>query len=109
MNNEIKEKFLPIGTVVLLKGGQRKIMITSYCPVPKGDIYDKKEKIELDKDKVFDYGGCFYPEGIINSNRVFIFNHDQIEKVFYMGYESEESNKFNEILKEEIAKKESQQ
>ena len=26
-----EEKFLPLGSVVLLKGGKRKIMITGYC------------------------------------------------------------------------------
>lgn len=109
MNSEIREKFLPIGTVVLLKGGQRKLMVTSYCPVPKGEVFNKDGKVAQEPGKFFDYGACVYPEGIVNSNQVFLFNHDQIEKIFYMGYESEESKKFDEILKEEIAKKESQQ
>ncbi|MBQ1470771.1 MAG: DUF4176 domain-containing protein [Eubacterium sp.] len=34
---EIEKKFLPIGTVVLLKGGKRELMITSYCVMPSGD------------------------------------------------------------------------
>ena len=38
---EEKEKFLPIGTVVLLKGGKREIMITSYCIIPTGEVYNK--------------------------------------------------------------------
>ena len=27
----MQEKFLPIGSVVLLKGGTKKVMITGYC------------------------------------------------------------------------------
>ena len=30
----MKERFLPIGTVLLLKGGKKEVMITSYCIFP---------------------------------------------------------------------------
>ena len=108
MNNEIKEKFLPIGTVVLLKDGIRKLMITSYCPMPKGEAYNKDGKIELGPDTMFDYGACCYPEGIISNKQTYMFNHNQIREVCYMGYESEDSKKFDSILKEEINKKNNQ-
>lgn len=107
MNNEIKEKFLPIGTVVLLKDGIRELMITSYCPVPKGEVFDKNGKVEVEKDQFFDYGACYYPEGIVDSKQIFMFNHDQIEKISFIGYETEASKKFNELLKQEIEKKSS--
>ena len=42
---EKNERFLPIGTVVLLKGGKRELMITSYCIMPSGDVYDRLEKL----------------------------------------------------------------
>ena len=35
---EVGERFLPIGTVVLLKGGKKELMIISYCIIPAGDI-----------------------------------------------------------------------
>ena len=35
------EKFLPIGTVVLLKGGKRELMVTGYCIMPSGEVIDK--------------------------------------------------------------------
>ena len=28
------KKYLPIGTVVLLKGGQKRLMITGFCSIP---------------------------------------------------------------------------
>ena len=37
----MEEKFLPIGTVVILKGGRRELMIMSYCVMPDGQGYDK--------------------------------------------------------------------
>ena len=97
---EKDEKFLPIGTVVLLEGGKKELMIMSYCIKPTGEVYDKDGIIDA-KDKVFDYGGCLYPEGMITSNQLFAFNHDQIARVCFKGYKTEVqqeiSNELNKI------------
>ncbi|MBR2828220.1 MAG: DUF4176 domain-containing protein [Bacilli bacterium] len=85
----MKEKFLPIGTVVLLKGGKKRVMITSYL------VFANKDD---EKKKMFDYGGCTFPEGIIDSNHTVGFNHEDIEKVFYVGLEDEEEILFNKLL-----------
>ena len=45
------EKYLPIGTVVMLKGGEKRAMITGFCSVS-----------EDDPEKIYDYNGCLYPE-----------------------------------------------
>lgn len=79
--------YLPIGTVVLLQGGSKKVMITGFCVIPNDN-----------KNKMYDYSGCLYPEGVINSNEVCLFNHNQIEEIFYKGYESEEEKVFKEEL-----------
>ena len=71
----MEEKYLPIGSVVLLKKANKMIMINGYCAVAKNL-----------SDKVFDYRGCPYPEGIISSTGVALFNHDDIQKVEYLGY-----------------------
>ena len=83
--NEIGEKFLPIGTVVILKGGKKRIMITGYCPTGKG----KKE------GKVFDYSGCIYPEGMMFTDTIAIFDHSQIDKVYHTGLIDDEFKEFN--------------
>jgi len=90
MNQDNKvERFLPLGTVVLLKNGNKKVMITGYCCIGKES-----------NGKVFDYSGCMYPEGVLNSNKTLMFNHEQIDKVFYVGYTDEESKEFGKHLKE---------
>lgn len=86
------EKFLPLGTVVLLKGGTKRLMIIGYC------AFD-----EAKKDKSYDYIGCLYPEGVISSKQMALFNHSQIQKIDYTGYSDEESKKFNEVLNESIS------
>ena len=89
MNNE---KYLPIGTVLMLKGGKKRIMITGFC------TYADKEK-----GKLYDYAGVLYPEGFIASNQTLLFNHDQIEKIYHMGLIDEEEKEFKKVLSE-IAK-----
>lgn len=101
----MEEKFLPIGTVVLLKGGKKELMITSFCPVPSGEVYNKDGKVELEKDQIFDYAACPYPEGMVSSDQIFVFNHENIEKVCFKGYETEQSKQFSDFLKNEVLNK----
>ena len=76
---EIKEKFLPIGTVVLLKGATRRIMITGFCSIDSDN-----------REKMWDYCGCLYPEGVLSSTQSCLFNHEQIEKIYHMGLSDDE-------------------
>lgn len=94
---EIGERFLPIGTIVILKNGKRELMITSYCVMPAGDVFDKTGQIEA-KGQLFDYGACLYPEGLITSDQIFVFNHEQIERVCFKGYESDAQKQFSKLL-----------
>lgn len=105
---EENKRFLPIGTVVLLKNGKRELMITSYCIMPNGDVYDKNGKVE-NAPKMFEYGACFYPEGMVTSDQLFAFNHEQIEKVCFRGYDTEKSKELSLVLNkglEELQKQE---
>lgn len=83
----MKDKYLPIGTVVLLNGGTKKVMITGFCAVTDDD-----------KNKVFDYRGCPFPEGIIDSRGAALFDHDQIKEICHIGYENDESINMSDRL-----------
>lgn len=87
------EKYLPVGTVVMLKEGTKRTMIIGFCVTP-----------EEDKTKIYDYIGCLYPEGVLSSNQSLLFNHNQIEKVDYVGLIDEEETNFKKKLKEVIDK-----
>ena len=89
--NQKYEKYLPVGSVVLLNGGTKRLMITGFCVVPNDD-----------KSKVFDYSGCLYPEGVISSNQVALFNHDQIKTIYAIGYSDDEEKQFKEKLKKTL-------
>ena len=88
----MREKFLPIGTIVLLKGGKKRAMITGFCSIAQEN-----------QEKVYDYSGCVYPEGYLSSNQVCLFDHDQIEKIFFVGYEDDEEKMFKDKLNKIIA------
>ncbi len=98
-----QEKYLPIGTIVFLKGGNKKVMITSYLIFSNGDDKDKK---------MYDYGGCQFPEGVMDSNTAIGFNHPDIEKVVFLGYKDDDDFqllndamlKFSDDVKEEFVK-----
>ena len=83
----VKEKFLPIGSVVILKDATKKIMITGYLSVDQNN-----------KDVVYDYNGCVFPEGFLSSTQVLLFNHDQIKEIFFEGYVDSEQVAFAKRL-----------
>lgn len=87
-----RSKYLPIGTVVLLNGGSKKIMITGFCSISEDDT-----------TKVYDYCGCIYPEGYLNSNQVCLFDHNQINEIFYLGYENDEESEFKKELNQMLS------
>ncbi len=92
-----REKYLPIGTVVLLKDAKKRVMITGF--VAKG-----KET----GDKMFDYMGCLYPEGVISSEQNLLFDHGQIDKIYYIGYVDNEWKETETKLKDIVSKMENE-
>ena len=84
------EKYLPIGSVVLLKEGTKRLM-----------IYGRKQK-DMEREEVWDYIACLFPEGNLDSSHTYLFNHEQIERVFFLGLQDEEELEFAEkYLREE--------
>ncbi len=69
------KKLLPIGSIVLLKGGAKKLMIDGLCLVSDG--------------KTYDYGGVLYPEGRLD-NQLYMFDHADVDRVIFRGFEDRE-------------------
>ena len=83
----MKDKYLPIGTVVLLKGATKRLMINGYCSSQPED------------ETVYDYVGCLFPEGNILGDEVALFNHDQIGEISHMGLVDDEFNTLDGEIK----------
>ena len=88
-----KERFLPIGSVVLLKEATKPVMITSYSIFGNANTTDGKTE-----RKMYEYGGCIYPEGILDSNVSCAFDHDQIVEILHVGYETDRQKNLSTIL-----------
>lgn len=87
------EKFLPIGTVVMLQGGSKRVMISGFCAVENLESVENK--------KIWDYSGCMYPEGFLDSSTTCLFDHDQIQEVYHLGLADDEEEKaFKDKLNE---------
>lgn len=76
------ERLLPIGSVVLLKGANKRVMITGRIQARAGER------------KVYDYSACWYPEGIMSPKEMFFFDHDSIGTLFFVGFQDEEELSF---------------
>ena len=83
------KELLPIGTIVTLKGGVRKLMVTGM-----------KISLKDDPDRIFDYIGVLYPEGFLGDEGNILFNHEDINDIIYNGYNNPEREDFINYLEQ---------
>lgn len=84
------EGLLPIGSVVLLEKSTKRMMVIGYL------------QQQEDTKQVWDYVGLPYPEGYMGSERTYLFNHGQIQRLFAIGYQDEEQFAFGAHLEKAI-------
>lgn len=92
MNEQIKGKYLPVGTVVLLRNGTKRVMINGFCTMDASK-----------PDKVYDYSGVLFPEGSLSSDQTLLFDHEQIVRVDHMGLVDQEEQDFKVKLAQIVA------
>ena len=90
MVEEIK-KYLPLGSVVMMKEAKKPVMITGFGA-----------KSPETGEKIWDYMGCLWPEGVFSSNKTLIFDHNKIDKVFAIGFIDDEQKDYMTKFEEEI-------
>ena len=73
---------LPIGTVIGLRSFEKRVMITGV------------RQVEVETEKTWDYCGCFYPEGTINSREMVLFNVGDIDSFYQLGFRDGEGLEF---------------
>ena len=81
-------ELLPIGSVVLLHGGKKRLM-----------IYGIKQT-DLNTGQEYDYVAVLYPEGNLGSEGHYFFNSTDIEKVYFVGMNDGERQKFIKSLED---------
>ena len=82
----MENKFLTIGSVVLLKDAEKRLMITGRLVTREDD------------NQIYDYTGCLFPEGITSSTEMYFFNNENIGKIYFVGLQDEEEFAYQEYL-----------
>lgn len=82
------DELLPIGSIIWLKEAQKALMIFGV------------KQSNMDTGEEYDYIGVLYPEGNMGTESQFLFQHEDIEKVVFRGFEDEQRTEFIENLKE---------
>ena len=83
------KNLLPMGSVVLLKDAEKKLMIVGWLP-------------ESESGEKHDYIGCFYPEGFVDVEHIFLFNQDDVARVDFIGFTDAEFQLFAKRVSDEL-------
>lgn len=78
-------KLLPVGSVVLLTGAKRRLVIIGV------------RQTDNNTDTEYDYMGVLYPEGNMGEER-YLFNDEDIAERVFIGYSDSERESFLEQL-----------
>ena len=81
---------LPIGTVVILNESKKRVMIVGVAQ--RGE----------NQDKIWDYCGVVFPEGYMSADKLFLFDNEQIERVYHVGLLDSESIEFKDKLEKAL-------
>lgn len=84
----MNDNILPLGSVVKLKKAQKPIVVIGYLVKEDGS------------PKVWDYLACPYPIGVLDMEKNFVFQKEQIEKIIFKGYIDEAGQYFLDQMKE---------
>lgn len=90
----MNEKYLPLGSVILLKKASKRIMIIGYA-IKSNDS----------PNKLWDYLGCLYPEGVQTSDKNLLFDHKDIETIYALGYSDDEHKRYVKFMNDTIQEK----
>lgn len=80
------DNMLPLGSVVKINGYKRRLM-----------IYSRFQK-NLADERIYDYLGCDYPLGIVDTEGGILFNNEAIETIFYVGFQDVEELNYRSAL-----------
>lgn len=84
------KNYLPLGSVVMLKGGNKRVMICG------------RVQTRVEDGVVFDYAACLYPEGFVDASGLYLFNNEDIDTVYYIGMQDVEEFQYRSFMDKEL-------
>src|SRR5699024_3990999 len=90
------------GSIVLLKGGNKRLKIygRKQLITDEGNKNIQAQGGNVPEDSMYDYIGVFYTKSCIDEEHTYILNHSDIIDIIFEGYEDEEEEEFQKILKQ---------
>lgn len=89
------DQYLPLGSVVQLEGTTVKLVIVGYAPT----------QLDTEEITLWDYSGAKYPEGILSPEELYLFNHNMITEVVFLGYHDQEYTDFLPLVEQALENK----
>lgn len=80
------EGLLPAGSIVLLKNSDVRVMITGFI-----------QRVE-ENGNIADYSGVVWPLGYLGSEYNLVFNREDIDSIYQLGYQDAEQNGFQQWI-----------
>ncbi len=84
--------FWPVGTVVVLRGNEKQLMIIG--------------RLQENEGRVYDYSAVYFPEGYLDSEQIFLFMEEDIERVYHVGLLNDEEYALRNYLSVQLEKEE---
>ena len=86
------KQLLPIGSIINVKGTEKKLMVIG---------------ILMNNNNVkYDYMTVPFPEGYMDQEHMYLVNHEDIDRVLFLGYINADLQVFRGILADELSSRE---
>lgn len=90
MKKEALKNILPLGSVITLKQGRKKLMII-------GRIQEERSSGIL-----YDYSAVLYPEGMLDASELYMFQGEDIDRIYHVGLQEEEEFAFRGFMEQKL-------
>ena len=90
MKKEALRNILPIGSVVTLQKGRKKLMIIGRI---QEDQYT---------NTLYEYAAVLYPEGVLNASELYMFQGEDIDRIYHVGLQEEEEFAFRSYMEQKL-------
>lgn len=93
MKKDTLKSLLPLGSVVSLKKGTKKVLIV-------GRVQE-----HVSSGKLYDYSAVYYPEGMLDPHELFLFQQEDIDKLYHVGLQDNDEFIFRSFLEDKLKEK----
>lgn len=84
------KEYLPLGSVITLKNGSKRLMIVGRL------------QNQIGSNDIYDYAAVLWPEGLVDSKHFYLFNQEDLDKLYYIGLQDMEEFQFSSILESKL-------